>query len=599
MPGYHWGVCLQETTIGRMLGYLAPYRRQAALSYAGMVVIVLGQISVPLLIRATINAGIIHFNERILAFGSVSILIVAFVEAAIRFDRSYWLQYLGERVACDLRAQLLAQILRQPPDADGLDDGELLVRITDDVTNVRTFLATSCRVAVHALLTGLGIIGIMLALDWRLSLVALLPLPCLVLLVFRYSSRLEGAYVQIQAQLDTLITHAQENLVGIRIVRAFVQEETELARFQGMAATLYDRQLQAVLIRTVLSPLTVVLAGLSTAVVLGLGGTMVVDGKLNIGTILAFSLYLGMLADPIQNISWIAGDVARAQASARRIFTVLDAPPKIVSPRHAVAPAPVRGEVTLEDVVFNYSGSGVDVLRGVSLVASPGMQLGLTGPVGSGKSTVMQLLPRFFDVTAGRVTIDGVDVRDWDLYHLRHQIGLVTQETILFSLTVRENIAFAWPDAPLEAVVEAAQQAQAHAFIAQLPQGYETRLDEGVALSGGQRQRLALARALLVNPPILILDDVTSNLDLETDVALREALRTLSYGRTCFLVSQRLTTLRHADRIYVFDEGRIVEQGAPQELLTQSGRYRRLADLQHPEPSGLSEASGAPSERTE
>jgi len=396
-----------------------------------------------------------------------------------------------------------------------------------------------------------------------------------------FSTSIRPLFLRAQTQFGVAMNALQENLAGVRVVRAFAREEFEIAKFAREATALYDRQMDAARRWTFVFPLMSFITGLGIAIIIAYGGSAAIRGDLQVGTLLAFYLYLNMLAEPVRNVGWIVNNVARAQASAERVFEVLDKKPQIVSPAQPHRPEAVRGHVALDSVQFAYSRETRDVLRGVSIDAPPGSVTALLGATGSGKSSIIQLLPRFYDVTDGAIRVDDVDVRAWDLEALRKNVGLVLQETFLFSVSIRENIAYGNDAATDEQVVAAAKAAQAHDFIAALPSGYDTLLGErGVNLSGGQKQRLAIARALLLNPRILILDDATSSVDMETEFEIQRALNILMEGRTTFIIAQRLSSVRNADQICVLSEGQIVERGTHADLLAYGGLYTELHDLQ-------------------
>jgi ATP-binding cassette, subfamily B, multidrug efflux pump len=377
------------------------------------------------------------------------------------------------------------------------------------------------------------------------------------------------------------MTVLQENLAGTRLVRAFGREDYEAAKFTAAGETLYDRQIDGARLSTLANANMPFLTGVGTAGVIGLGVWLVLGGEMQIGTLLAFYLYLNQLTDPIRQIGPIMNNVALALASTERIYELLARRVRIVTPPDAHRPQEVRGHVTFDHVSFAYARDSRPVLRDFTLDAPPGSVIGLVGATGSGKSSVVQLLARFYEVTGGAVLVDGVDVRRWDLATLRANVGFVQQETFLFSDTIRDNIAYGRPDAPLEAVIAAARAAQAHDFIARLPQGYDTTLGErGVNLSGGQKQRLAIARALLLNPRILVLDEATSSVDTETEREIQGALDTLMAGRTTFIIAQRTSSVLNADEICVLAGGRIVERGTHADLILQGGLYKQTYDLQ-------------------
>ncbi len=568
--------------IFRMMRYLRPYRRQAIGSYAALILAILLQLAVPLLVRQIINTAIGAGDRRFLILAATGIVVVTLAQSTFMYTRSYWLQYLAERVAFDFRNEMYEHLERLSFSFyDTAQTGQLLSRATEDVNNIRRFFMFGLRMAVQSGLLLLGVAIVMLRLNWQLALLALSTVPFLLWVTLWFSTSIRPLFLRAQTQFGVAMNALQENLAGVRVVRAFAREEFEIAKFEREATALYDRQMDAARRWTFVFPLMSFITGLGIAIIIAYGGSATIRGDLQVGTLLAFYLYLTMLAEPVRNVGWIVNNVARAQASAERVFEVLDKKPQIFSPVAPYRPDAVRGHVVLDTVQFAYSRETRDVLRGVSIDAPPGSVTALLGATGSGKSSIIQLLPRFYDVTDGAIRVDDVDVREWDLETLRKNVGLVLQETFLFSVSIRENIAYGNGDATDAQVIAAAKAAQAHDFIAELPSGYETLLGErGVNLSGGQKQRLAIARALLLNPRILILDDATSSVDMETEYEIQRALNILMEGRTTFIIAQRLSSVRNADQICVLSEGQIVERGTHADLLRRGGLYTELHALQ-------------------
>jgi ATP-binding cassette, subfamily B, multidrug efflux pump len=578
--------------IFRMMRYLRPYRRQAISSYAALIIAILLQLAVPLLVRQIINSAISVGDRRFLTLAALGIVLVTLAQSTFMYTRSYWLQYLAERVAYDLRNEMYEHLEHLSFSYyDTAQTGQLLSRATEDVNNIRRFFMFGLRMAAQSGLLLLGVAIIMLRLNWQLALLALATVPFMLWVTLWFSTSIRPLSLRAQTQFGVAMTALQENLAGVRVVRAFAREDFEIAKFERETTALYDRQMDAARRWTFVFPLMSFITGFGTAAIIAFGGSAAIRGDLQIGTLLAFYLYLNMLADPVRNVGWIVNNVARAQASAERVFEVLDKKPQIVSPPEPYRPEAMRGHVVLDNVQFAYAEGGRDVLRGVSIEAPPGSVTALLGATGSGKSSIIQLLPRFYDVTAGAIRVDGVDVREWDLAMLRKNVGLVLQETFLFSVSIRENIAYGNANATDAEVVAAAKAAQAHDFISALPSGYDTPLGErGVNLSGGQKQRLAIARALLLNPRILILDDATSSVDMETEYEIQRALNVLMEGRTTFIIAQRLSSVRNADQICVLSEGQIVERGTHGDLLPLGGLYTELHGLQMRDEQAITDA---------
>jgi ABC-type multidrug transport system fused ATPase/permease subunit len=422
---------------------------------------------------------------------------------------------------------------------------------------------------------------ILLTINWRLALLSLALMPILLGSAVRFGRTIRPLYLAVQQQFGVMTTRLQENLAGTRVVRSFAQEDREVNEFDLELDRLYDRHMDAVRRSAFYFPFMTLLSTLSISIILWYGGRQVVTGELTIGQLSAFYLYLAMLQMPVRILGFVVNSAARAIASGERIFEVLDTRPSIRSKRNALKLEPVEGHVVFDDVSFKYPGSDEYALRDISFEAHPNQRIALLGSTGSGKSSITSLIPRFYDVTSGRVLIDGHDVRDLDLATLREQVGIVLQDTFLFSVTLHENISYGRLNASREQVIAAAKAAKAHDFIMEMPEGYNTVVGErGISLSGGQKQRISIARALLMNPAILILDDATSNVDTETEFIIQRALAELMEGRTTFVIAHRLLTLKSADQILVLDNGQIVERGKHDELLRRRGIYANIYDLQ-------------------
>ncbi len=536
----------------------------------------------PLLIRSLINSGIAAGQHRQLIVIAIAIMVVALLSAITSYFRSMTTQWIGEKVSYDLRNRLFRHLEALSfTFYDASQTGQLLSRLTEDIRNIRRFYSPALRVFLQTSVLVLGSVFIMFTLNWQLALLALAIVPVLLCVTLVFGARVRPRFLRAQQQYGQAMNVLQENLAGMRLVRAFGREHFESAKFATAGMTYYNRQMDAAKLSVLANANMPMITGVGTALVIGVGGLEVIHGQIQIGTLLAFYLYLTQLTDPIRQIGSIVNNIALALASTERVYEVLERRPRIVTPPEAYRPTEVRGDVVFEDVRFAYTRESQDILRGISISAPPGSVVALVGATGSGKSSIIQLLARFYDVRAGSVRVDGVDVRQWDLPTLRANVGFVLQETFLFSDSIHENIAYGRPDATRADVIAAAQAAQAHNFIARLPEGYDTLLGErGVNLSGGQKQRVAIARALLLNPRILVLDDATSSVDMETEYEIQQALNVLMEGRTTFIIAQRLSSVRTADQICVLHDGEIVERGTHAGLLALGGQYRQIYDVQ-------------------
>jgi ATP-binding cassette subfamily B protein len=566
---------------GRLVQYLRPYWLQIILAYAAMLFATLLNLLIPQVLRGAIDRGLDQDNPTALFAAAAIILAVAVVRGVAGFVQRYFGEWLSYRAAYDLRNDFY-QSLQGLPFAfhDQAHTGDLMSRVTGDITETERFVGIGLMELVSTLLLLVGVVTAMLLMDVRLALVALIPLPILLVATVRFGMTVRPQSRHVQDQLGVLSTTMQESLTGIRVVKAFAREPYEFEKFDR-DNTIWFR-LREGLIRLWGNnwPFFTFLIALSTFLLLFFGGPMALDGTITVGVLFAMISYVLMLNGPAQRLGFLVNMAATADASASRVFEIMDTPIAVAEKPNAQPLEQPRGQVVFEEVGFGYR-DGLNVLQGICFSAQPGQVVALMGPTGSGKSSIINLIPRFYDPAAGRVLVDGVDVRDLTFDSLRGQIGIVLQEPFLFSASIAENIAYGRPDATSEEIVRAAQAANAHEFIESFPNGYETRVGErGVTLSGGQKQRIAIARALLYDPRILILDDSTSSVDTETEYVIQQALQTLMQGRTTFVIAQRLLTLKHADQILVLERGRIVQRGRHEQLLSEDGLYRRIYDLQ-------------------
>ncbi len=569
-------------TLLRILTYLKPHRKRLALTYLCIAAVTGLNLLIPWIIRQVIDVGLATGDRRYLLQMALLVVGVAAARVVFSFGQRYGMESSGQMVAYDVRNQLYDHIQRLSFSYHThAQTGQLMSRITEDVGALQRFVAGALLDSLSIVLMLGFIIVILFQMSWQLALAALAPMPILALSVQYLAQRMRPKWKQVQQDFAQVTTVLQENLTGAQVVRAFAREPYEIAKFDAANRAYMRTRLSTIRFWGSASPFMGFLVALSVALTFWFGGPLVSAGALSLGTLVAFNSYVLMLSGPVQRLGNIVNLIAEALACADRIFELLDTPFEIADSPHARVLTQVAGRVQFEHVDFKYSDGRQPTLTDINLDALPGQIVALVGHTGAGKSTLVNLILRFYDVTAGRVLIDGNDVRYVTLESLRRHIGIVLQDTLLFSATIRENIAYGRPDASDEEIIAAARAAQAHDFIMSFPKGYDTEVGErGITLSGGQRQRIAIARALLINPRILILDDSTSSVDMETEHLIQQALKTLMRGRTSFVIAQRLTTIKSADQVLVMDHGRIVQRGTHDTLLRQPGPYREIYDLQ-------------------
>lgn len=539
-------------------------------------------LAVPRIIRSVIDEGLAQGQTVYLIRSAFLLLGLGLLSALLTLGNRYWSEWIAARVGYDLRNRMYDHIQYLPfTYHDHAQSGQLISRCIEDVRSIERFAGGAVTDLIRFVLLSVGIITIMIMDNARLAVIALLPILPLTLMTSNFGTKIGKLFFEVDNAVGDVSNRLQENVVGVQVVRAFAREPFETERFETANKQVFQTWVYVIDEWSKIMPTTHWLTTISVILILWFGGQMVMDGTLTIGAIVAFNAYILMLAEPAQQLTALVNAGGEAAAGAQRVFEVLDTEPAIQSPYSAIKLDTLRGEVEFQNVALKYQDERKHSLRDIHLRVRPNQLVALIGPTGSGKTSLVNLIPRFYDVTAGSLLVDDVDVRDMDLVTLRSQIGIVLQTSLLFSDTIKANIAYGRPKASMDEIVVAAKAAQAHEFIEGFAKGYETIVGErGVTLSGGQRQRVAIARALLLNPRILILDDSTSSVDTQTEKLIQAALDTLMEGRTTFVIAHRLSTVRRADIILVMDQGRIVERGRHEELLARGGLYKEIYDLQ-------------------
>jgi len=570
--------------IRKLLHFAAPYWRRGLAALVLLVAVVLIDLSIPRLIQRIIDQGINAGNMQVVINTALIMLAISGLQTVFAVSNNVLSIQVGESVARDVREALFLKIQSFSfGNLDHLNTGQLMVRLSSDTTAFQRAVQVSLRIGTRAPVLMIGSLILMFVTDSHLALMILPVLVATSLVIVFFVSRMGPLFLIVQRTLDRLNTVLQENIAGVRLVKAFVRADHEAGRFAAVNEEYTDRNIRVMRFMATLFPAMSALVNIGIVVVIWAGGIQSAAGGVSVGQIVAFINYLQTTMGPLGVMVMLANVVAAATASAERINEVLDTEPEV---QDAAEPLPLPAgrekRVAFEAVDFHYQGAHDDlVLDDVDLVAEPGQTIAILGATGAGKSSLVGLVPRFYDVASGKVTWNGMDVRRVRQNDLLMQVGVVSQDTVLFSGSVRDNIRYGRPDAGDEEVIAAARAAQAHDFIMELPQGYDTRIEErGVNLSGGQKQRIAIARALLLRPSILILDDATSSVDVETETRIQEAMKDWARGSTSFVVAQRISTVLRADKIVVVDEGRIVAQGTHSELIQASPVYQEIYDSQ-------------------
>jgi ABC-type multidrug transport system fused ATPase/permease subunit len=565
----------------RLLKFAAPYWPRYLVAAALVFAISGLNLLEPVVIKWVIDEILESKNYALLLYGALAILGVAIIRGVLQYFQRFSMSWAGQKVVFDIRNTLYRHLQQLSFSFyDQAQTGQIMSRVTSDVETAQRFLSNGLVQIISIFVTFTATLFIMLSHHAKLTFMAMIPVPLLAWRVQVYSTKVRPMFWDIQQQIAVLTARLQENITGQRVVKAFARKDYEMEIFERDNMALLKRNVKAERLSGVNWALMRLLTEISLGIILWYGGWQVISGHITYGTLVAFNMWLGQLLGPIRRLGFWVSLVQRTIASGERIFEILDTKAEVEDKPGAKPMPPVEGRVTFEGVSFSYDGEHM-VLDGINLDVKPGQTIAVLGGTGSGKSTLINLIPRFYDVTKGRILIDGVDIRDVTLESLRRQIGIVTQETFLFSASLRDNIAYGKPEAADKEVMAAAKAAHIHDFIVSLPQGYDSVIGErGVGLSGGQKQRVAIARALLMDARILLLDESTSSVDVETEMRIQEAFSRLLEDRTAFVIAQRLSTVRNADWIIVLDKGRLAEQGTHEELLKKGGIYTSIYNLQ-------------------
>jgi ATP-binding cassette subfamily B multidrug efflux pump len=571
------------SSLQKLIGFLRPYWLYVIVGPLLMLVEVTMDLMQPRLIQRIVDIGIAQFDMSVVINTGILMVGLALIGVIGGGGNTIFAVRTSERVGADLRSALFRKVQSLSfGNLDTLETGQLVTRLTNDVTQIQEVVLIVLRILVRAPLMLIGSVIMAVITSPRLALLLLILMPFLLGVLFWVIKRAHPMFAKVQRRLDSLNIVMQENLAGIRVVKAFVRADHEKQRFDLTNENLMNQTIRAARMVVVVMPAMMLTLNFGIVGVLWFGGIQAIQGDLHVGQIIAFVNYLLRTLFALMMVGMLLVRVSRAEASADRILEVLNSTPEIHDKPEAISTFSSQGRIEFDRVTFNYNGNTHDsVLRDINFVAEPGQTVAILGATGSGKSSLVHLIPRFYDVTEGRVLIDGVDVRDVSQEALRRNIGIVLQETILFSGTIRENICYGRPEATEDEIFAAANAAQAHDFISEFPDGYDTQLGQrGINLSGGQKQRIAIARALITRPAVLILDDSTSAVDMETESKIQEALNSMMEERTSFVIAQRISTVLNADKILVLDDGKIAAEGTHRELMISSQIYREIYESQ-------------------
>jgi ATP-binding cassette subfamily B protein len=579
------GLCQEVLVIKelfRLLKYAKPYTGLVVLAFVSMLATLGLGLLPPLLLRTMIDSAIPENSHSLLLLLVGSYLAINLGLGLANYGQWFSFELVGQRIARDLQQDMHDHLQRLHLEYFRRQKtGDIMSRVTEDISSVQEFLGWGFILLFSNALSITITLGVMLWIDWRLALVTFAAFPFMAYTVLRFDKRIRPIWKRVREELSSLTTVLQENISGVRTVKAFARESFEIEKFAARNQSFFKTNMERTEVEARTQPFIEFLSSISLVALVGYGGHQVVSGAVSAGTLVAFQGFIWNMIWPIRMLGMLLNMLEQALAAAPRLNEILDARAEIADHPEAKPAVPFQGQVEFKEVCFQFSDASEEVLQNISFRVEAGKSLAIVGGTGSGKSTLVGLIPRFFDPSQGAVMIDGVDIREYTLESLRRQVGIVLQDTVLFSASIKDNIAYGNPTADVEELLAPARLAQAHHFIASLPKGYDTPIGErGVGLSGGQKQRVALARALLMNPRILILDEATSSVDTHTEYLIQEGLSEVMQGRTSIIIAKRLSTIQQADYVLVLEGGRVVEAGVPEELIRHNGFFRRMHDSQ-------------------